>query len=428
MAAAVGTVTGCPAAAATRWTALNAAVPRTGPPAAGWRPASAEWPAATSVRGAVESETVGHHHEQRAVVEERELLAEELGVGLRLAPERRDRAEIRLGGDDRHAHRKAARGGAGQRAVELVLVCEVTPASAGRNSDCVASTSLAGSPSARASAGSANEEANGQRQRRCGGAQSSAMIADVRTVHREAMSLEAICGGPRSAGAAGTKSRRRGPVSPPVADRHARAAAGARRASRHRSGARPGGSGRLCLSRQDPPGSGGHRRQGRGRRPAHVDARPGRRDRGGDRLPRGPVPAVLTLGRVGERELVHVLPQSDAGGRDATNESHREHAAPLASRQRGTLLRVARRPAARARRSGACTGRVVCGPLERAAQSRRTPGLNQRRAVARRRPVDRLVLADHRPGCVRAWRPGACAGLGWTRWCRAGWRTPSWSG
>lgn len=49
--------------------------------------------------GVVEPEPVGHEDEERAAVYEREFLAEEACVGLWLAPELGDRAEVAARGD-----------------------------------------------------------------------------------------------------------------------------------------------------------------------------------------------------------------------------------------------------------------------------------------------------------------------------------------
>ena len=97
-----------PDAAATLWIAASAPEPRCVPEPA--TPTERERCAFGDggARRPVETEAVGHHDEQGAVIDERQLLSQELGVSLGVAPEFRNRAEVRRRCDQRHAQLVAA--------------------------------------------------------------------------------------------------------------------------------------------------------------------------------------------------------------------------------------------------------------------------------------------------------------------------------
>ena len=101
--------------------------------------------------------------------------------------------------------------------------------------------------------------------------------------------------------------------------------------------------------------------------------------------------------------------------------------AELASGDRRTRVRVARRAAARARGGRADARSLVRRPVEDPAPGRRSTGLDLRRSVARGRPDDRVVLGDRRARGLRAGGLASCAVPRSTGWSPACSRSRPWS-
>ena len=119
---ALGMGTGWPDAAASLWTASSAVSAESG--AGSWGREVGERGSLDGVGSVelVEPEGVGHDDEQRPVVDEPELLAEELGVALWRSPQCRDRAEVGRRGDQRDAYRVARADCGLQQCGELCLL------------------------------------------------------------------------------------------------------------------------------------------------------------------------------------------------------------------------------------------------------------------------------------------------------------------
>jgi hypothetical protein len=171
--------------------------------------------------------------------------------------------------------------------------------------------------------------------------------------------------------------------------------------SRRRWGARAGGARRARLPR---PGDCAPRRpagQGGGWRSADVASRPAARDGRGGGLSRGPVPAVLGLGGRGQSQLGDVVPEPDAVRSDAAHQPGSRDATKVGDRERGTRVRLARRSPACAGHDRTGTGEGVRRHLEDPDHRERRGERDLRRALARRSPLARVVLADRGAADVR---------------------------